>query len=163
MKKRNWYKLFTCQSCVCVCVNHNCNYFFHLTQSKKSGQKSYKSTSVLPSEHQLLSNTLNETVKKMEVLKKLEEVRPNKPYHGFGKLSIGFHRIECFRVVKNKFGKKGDGSNKSILVELCEEVLFLPQYFWGNLTEDDIKSLNASINGKENVYLYFGGKHEDTT
>lgn len=115
-------------------------------------------------EYQLLSNTSNtsnETLK-MDVLKKLENVRPNKPYHGFNKLSHGFHQIETFRVVKNKFGKKNDGSNKSILIELSNEVLFLPQYFWGKLTEEDLKSLNSSIESGEHVYIYFGGKHEET-
>lgn len=96
----------------------------------------------------------------MDVLKKLEEVKPNKPYNGFGKLCIGFHLIISFRFVKNKFGKKGDGSNKSILVELKDEVLFLPQYFCQKLSKEDIRVLNSSIESKENVYLFFGGKQE---
>lgn len=99
----------------------------------------------------------------MDILKKLEEIQPNKPYFGFTKLSIGFHQIECFRVVKNKFGKKNEGPKKSILIELNEEVLFLPQYFWDKLAEDDIKSLNASIEDGEHVYLYFGGRNDETT
>lgn len=99
----------------------------------------------------------------MEVLKKLANVKPNKPYNGFGKLSIGFHQIESFRVTKNKFGKKGEGNSKSILIELSDEVLFLPQYFWNKLTEDDIKTLNSSIEANDRVYLYFGGKHEESS
>lgn len=97
---------------------------------------------------------------KMNALKKLEELKPNKPYHGFAKLSVGFHQIERFRIVKNKFFKKGDDSNKSILVELKDEVLFLPQYFWQKLNDEDICELNSSININDNVYLYFGGKDE---
>lgn len=98
----------------------------------------------------------------MDVLKKLEAVNPNKPYLGFAKLKNGFHEIVCFRITKNKFGKKTDGSNKSILVELLQEVLFLPQYFWSKLTEADINVLNSCIENGSKVYLYFGGKHEQS-
>lgn len=98
----------------------------------------------------------------MNALKKLESLKPNKPYNGFANLSIGFHSITCFRSVKNKFGKKGDGSNKSILVELSNEVLFLPQYFRQKLDETDLFELNASIESGEGIYLYFGGRQENT-
>lgn len=98
----------------------------------------------------------------MNALKKLEDLNPNKHYLGFTKLLIGFHNVLCFRVVKNKFGKKTDGSNKSILVELKNEVLFLPQYFWNKLNEDDIRELNSGIEVNNKVYLYFGGKHEES-
>lgn len=99
----------------------------------------------------------------MNVLKKLEQVKPNKPYHGFAKLSIGYHQIQCFRSVKNKFGKKNDGSGKSILVELEDQIIFLPQYFWGKINgEDDIRELNSCIDSGENIYLYFGGKQEQS-
>lgn len=97
----------------------------------------------------------------MNVLKKLEELKQNKDYRGFAKLSIGFHKIEQFRIVKNKFGKKTEGTEKSILIELEDEVLFLPQYFREKLDEEDIRKLNATIESKENVYLYFGGKLEE--
>lgn len=80
----------------------------------------------------------------------------SKPYHGFAKLEIGYHQIVCFRNVKNKFGKKGDGSEKSILVELNDEVLFLPQYFLQKINEEDVISLNSTIESNENVHLYFG-------
>lgn len=97
----------------------------------------------------------------MNALKKLETVHPNKPYHGFTKLKIGSHEVVNFRTIKNKFGKKSDGSNKSILVELKEEVVFLPQYFWQKLNEEDLKELNESIQAKDCIYLYFGGKTEE--
>lgn len=97
----------------------------------------------------------------MSALKKIEELKTNKPYLGFAKLRIGFHPITCFRVVKNKYGKKSDGSNKSILIELKNEVLFLPQYFWRQLNEENIRELNSDIeSGNEAIYLYFGGKQE---
>lgn len=96
----------------------------------------------------------------MNVLKKLEGLKPNKPYNGFANLTVGFHSVECFRTVKNKFGKKGDGSNKSILIELANEVLFLPQYFWQKLKEDDLHEMNTAIGNGEQIYLYFGGRQE---
>lgn len=99
-------------------------------------------------------------VLKMNVLKKLEDLKPNKLYHGFAKLSIGYHEIRCFRSVRNKFGKKG-GSGKSIIVELEDQILFLPQYFWQKLNENDLQELNSSIENGEYVYLYFGGKQEE--
>lgn len=98
----------------------------------------------------------------MNALKKLREVQPNKPYHGFAKLDNGFFRIHSFKIVNNKFGKKKDGSGRSILVELKEEVLFLPQYFLQKLTPDDITELNTSIDDGEEIWLYFGGRHEPT-
>lgn len=80
----------------------------------------------------------------MNVLKKLDDLKGSKPYHGFAKLQLGSHCIEAFRVVKNKFCKKGEGCKKSIFVELSDQVLFLPQYFWQKLTETDVEELNAS-------------------
>lgn len=99
----------------------------------------------------------------MNVLKKLGDVTPNKPYFGFVKLSVGYQKIVCFRFVKNKFGKKNDGSSKSILVELNNEVLFLPQYFNHKINESDLNELNSCIEKKINVYIYFGGRNEETT
>lgn len=95
----------------------------------------------------------------MNALKKLEEVVPNKAYLGFTKLSIGYHKIISFRSTKNKFGKKGE---KSILVELDDQVLFLPQHFNMKINEDDIRELNSSIEKNNSVYLHFGGRDEKT-
>lgn len=93
----------------------------------------------------------------MSVLKKLQEVGESKPYYGFSSLNIGYHKILCFRVVKNKFAKKKNGeSGKSILVELANEVIFLPQYFMEKLNEEDIAELNSTKT--ETMYLYFGGR-----
>lgn len=74
----------------------------------------------------------------MNALEKLKEVQLNKPYHGFARLSVGYHKILSFRIVKNKFGKKGDGSGKSIWLELSDEVLLLPQYFLQKVSEEDV-------------------------
>lgn len=86
----------------------------------------------------------------------MRKIIVSKPYHGFAKLEIGYHQIVCFRIVKNKFGKKGDGSNKNILVELNDEVLFLPQYFLQKINEEEVISLSSTIESNENVHLYFG-------
>lgn len=94
----------------------------------------------------------------MNALRKLREVQPNKPYHGFARLNEGYHKVASFRIVKNKFGKKADGSGKSILVELADEVLFLPQYFLQTINEDDVKELNAAIGSGNTIYLFFGGR-----
>lgn len=96
----------------------------------------------------------------MNALRKLQQVQPSKPYNGFAKLNEGFYKINSFKIVKNKFNKKGSGCNKSILVELREEILFLPQYFMTKIGEDDICELNTSIENGESIYLFFGGRSE---
>lgn len=98
----------------------------------------------------------------MSALAKLRMVTSNqstsKPYHGFTKLSVGYHKIECFRLVKNKFTKDAtDDQKKTILVELENEIVFLPQYFMNVLDKDDLNNLNCA---DEINYLYFGGKRE---
>lgn len=98
----------------------------------------------------------------MDILKKLENIKPNKPYRGFAKLSVGYHEILLFRIVKNKYGKKNDVSAKTILIELADEVLFLPQHFLKFFNEDGIERLNAAIENGEPVYVYFGGKEKES-
>lgn len=93
----------------------------------------------------------------MNALRKLENVQGNKPYHGFAKLTIGNHLVEGFRYVKNKFAKKGEGNAKSILCELKDQIVFLPQFFSQTLKETDIDELNESRGA---IYLYFGGRQE---
>lgn len=97
----------------------------------------------------------------MNALKKLQDVTPSKPYLGFPKLNIGYHQIHNFRSVKNKFGKKADGNKRSVLIELDDQVLFLPQHFSQKITEDDILELNDSIDSAP-LYLYFGGSEENS-
>lgn len=99
---------------------------------------------------------------KMDALKKLSEISA-KPYIGFSKLRHGYHKIKNFRTVKNKFYKKSEGGHsKTILVELKNEVLFLPQYFWDRINETDLDNLNARIRSKKKVYLDFAGKNDET-
>lgn len=83
---------------------------------------------------------------------------PSKPYYGFGKLSIGYYEIESFRLVRNKF--KNDGlRGKTILVELKNQVIFLPEYFMEEFSEDDVLELNRDGQKK---FLYFGGRRENS-
>lgn len=52
-----------------------------------------------------------------------------KPYKGFKNLSRGVYKIFKFKMVKNKFIKDGGDSSKfSVMVELENQVLFLPQH-----------------------------------
>lgn len=99
----------------------------------------------------------------MSVLKKLLVKKLNKPYLGFAKLAIGNHKIEGFKIVKNKYADKNEPDNKtSIMVELYEEILYLPPYFRTKLSDADVDDLNKCISENENVYLYFGGKQKDS-
>lgn len=100
----------------------------------------------------------------MSVLKKCLLKKLNKPYFGFGKLAIGNHKIEGFKVVKNKYAKKNkvDNNSTSIMVELYEEILYLPPYFRTKLSDADVDDLNKCISENENVYLHFGGKQKDS-
>lgn len=92
------------------------------------------------------------------LLRKLQDTESAKPYYGFMKLQLGFHKIYAFKVTKNKFGKKSVPlSNKSIMVELESQVVFLPSYFWTRISESDIDGLNAELKN-EDAWLYFGGK-----
>lgn len=95
----------------------------------------------------------------MNALKKISEEKANKPYYGFAKLAKGHHKIESFRFVKNKFAKKSEKEAKTILVELKNQVIFLPQHFSVKLNQADILELNSSA---ESIYLYFGGKQESS-
>lgn len=96
----------------------------------------------------------------MNALKKLKEINHDKPYLGFTKLEIGFHKIIAFRSVKNKFCNKEDGSDeKSVLVELTDQVIFLPQYVARKISEKDVLELNECLEMKDEIYLKFNGKH----
>lgn len=82
----------------------------------------------------------------MNVLKKLQHFDEDKPYHGFSKLSIGNHEIVSFRLTTNKYGR-------SVVCELTDQIIFLPQYLGQQLNEKDIHDLNAC---ERKMYLHFG-------
>lgn len=79
---------------------------------------------------------------------------PSKPYYGLSKMDKGYYKICSFRTVKNRYA---DGET-CVLVELINEVIFLPKYLAADLNEEDITSLNTDGVTK---YLYFGGKRSE--
>lgn len=85
----------------------------------------------------------------MNVLKKLNTIDTEKPYNGLPKLKLGYHEIFAFRESTNRYGR-------GVIVELKDEIIFLPQFMVEKLDHQDIKELNDS---PQKLYLYFGGKH----
>lgn len=91
------------------------------------------------------------------------EFENSKPYHGFKELARGMHKIIRFKLVKNKFAKSeaeaGGSANPpaSVIVELKNEVLFLPQHLARKFNNDPniISQINES---GITFYLYFAGK-----
>lgn len=82
-----------------------------------------------------------------------------KPYNGFKNLDPGYYEIERFRLVKNKMFKddKKCRLKRVLMVELKEEVLFLPEYFAVPFNDDDAKVDELNKDGIKK-YLYFNGK-----
>lgn len=82
-----------------------------------------------------------------------------KPYKGFSQLPIGNHEIVKFRFVANEmYNKKKENSLKRvILIELADEVLFLPEYFAVGLNDDSSKIDELNKDGIKK-FLCFGGK-----
>lgn len=99
----------------------------------------------------------------MDVLDRLDQV---KPYNGFTSLSHGYHTIEQFRSVKNRYAKKKDGEDETgpsevVLVDLVDQVVFLNDY-WSEKIYPEMDVLNESIKNGRKVYLFFGGKYKKT-
>lgn len=92
----------------------------------------------------------------------LQKVGHSKPYLGFKKLRIGNHEIERFKVVNNKQYHEGapESSKKALMVELEDQVLFLPQYFFEQLQYDEQKVEELNNDGIRK-YLYFGGERDN--
>lgn len=74
--------------------------------------------------------------------------------NGICHLAMGYHEIFGFRVVKNKFDEDNPDETKSkkIIVELQNEIVFLPQYFLQHFNKQDIEALDFC--GAENMYLF---------
>lgn len=84
----------------------------------------------------------------------------SKSYNGFANLLPGYYEIERFRFVKNKLYKPNVEKprlKRVLLVELKEEVLFLPEYFAADFNDDDAKVQELNDDGIKK-YLYFNGK-----
>lgn len=85
---------------------------------------------------------------------------PLKPYKGFSQLEHGDHRIFSFRLVNNRHYKEVDGTGfnlkRVLLVELADQVLFLPEYFAAPFLDDEQKV--AELNKDKKIkYLCFRG------
>lgn len=94
----------------------------------------------------------------MSAIEKIQEIGLDKPYHGLSNLSHGYHEIQAFRLVKSKYTKINDDEyGKSILIELADQIIFLPQYFLDAIGESGVEELNSSV---ETMYLFFGGKRQ---
>lgn len=92
----------------------------------------------------------------------LQRIGNLKPYLGFKQLSIGNHEIVKFRVVTNKQYREGapDTTKKALLVELEDQVLFLPHYFFEEVECDEEKVYELNKDGVKK-YLFFGGEREN--
>lgn len=62
-----------------------------------------------------------------------------KPYYGFANLAVGNYEIKKFRLVRNKFYNKKDPltEKKALVVELEDQILFMPTYFAFKFIEDE--------------------------
>lgn len=92
----------------------------------------------------------------------LKSFGDSKPYNGFTKLKIGNYEILNFRLVNNKMykeKKEGEENNflkRILMVELKDQVLFLPQYFARQFDDDDKKVAELNNDGVKK-FLFFGG------
>lgn len=87
----------------------------------------------------------------------------SKPYFGFSRLAIGYHEIIKFRFVMNKMYRadaEKPGLKRTILVELADQVLFLPEYFARKFEDDDDKITELNSDGIKK-YMFFGGKRQN--
>lgn len=82
-----------------------------------------------------------------------------KPYYGFKQLREGHYEVVKFRLVKNKMYKANAEKpmlKRILLVELKDQVLFLPQYFAEKFNDDDSKVDELNNDGVKK-FMYFGG------
>lgn len=82
-----------------------------------------------------------------------------KPYLGFSNLRIGHYEVVKFKLVKNKLynpNAEKPLAKLVLMVELKDQVLFLPQYFATSINLDEEKV--AELNGGEKKFMFFGGK-----
>lgn len=84
-----------------------------------------------------------------------------KPYHGYSQLPMGNHEIFAFRLVRNKLYRENDiGSLKRVLlVELKDQILYLPNHFAAKFKDDDSRVNELNTDGIKK-FLFFGGKRE---
>lgn len=71
------------------------------------------------------------------------EFESTKPYRGFKNLAQGRHKIIKFELVKNRFSSDGEGQPSAsarfcVMIELQDEVLFLPTHLAKKINNDPI-------------------------
>lgn len=86
----------------------------------------------------------------MNALKKLNSYGDDKPYLGLPQLKQGYHEVYSFRESTGRYGR-------SVIAELKDEIIYLPQYMGEKLDQEDIRELNDST---EKLFLFFGGRHQ---
>lgn len=85
-----------------------------------------------------------------------------KPYFGFTKLIPGYYEIVNFRLVKNKMYKADSEKpmlKRTLLIELIDQVLFMPEYITRKFEDDESKVQELNTDGMRK-FLHFGGKRE---
>lgn len=89
---------------------------------------------------------------------------PNqKPYFGFSRLALGHHSVVGFRIVKNKLYRADSekpGLPKTLLVELEDQVLFMPDYISKVFIDDEQKVAELNSDNIKKV-LFFGGRRKN--
>lgn len=87
---------------------------------------------------------------------------PEKPYYGFKSLKPGNYEILSFRFVWNQYFNPSDerSPRRIILIELEDQVLFLPPYMALKLRNDD-DLLEKYNNDGIKRYLCFGGRRTE--
>lgn len=87
----------------------------------------------------------------------------SKPYYGFSNLKIGHHEVVKFRLVRNKQYKSDaekPSSPQTLLVELVDQVLFLPEYFLRQFG-DNAEKVDELNNDGVRKFMFFGGRREN--
>lgn len=105
-----------------------------------------------------LNNEFIAFLKMTSAFDQLKSFCDGKPYKGFSELEHGTYEILNFRWVKNKLYKEdGDLPKRSLLIELEDQVLFLPAYITAKIgySDEKVDEMNADPRKK---YLYFGGR-----
>lgn len=127
-----------------------CKRYIHALNVDRYRDKVKETNMSLPIENLFKFNTKPDTIAN------------SKPYRGFAKLKQGDYPIAKFKLVRNKYydAENVNSVKRILLVELDDQVLFLPQIFASNFGDNDalIKTLNAD---EKKRFLCFGGAGEN--
>lgn len=87
---------------------------------------------------------------------------PEKPYNGFDELPIGNYEILSFAFVRNQYYDPDDKRSppRIIMIELSDQILFLPPYMALKLRDDDEKLKSLNEDGVKR-YLCYGGRRAE--